>query len=114
MMTSAFLLCSCDDDDEYYVEYDTPYFSISGGWTGSDNFGYVYRDLNLYDDAGRLSGSVLWPGGGWRNLSGYRSGTKLSIRIDGGDDWVLYYDDDRLRGTGYGPYENYDICFRRR
>ena len=115
LLVTSFLFCACEDEDEgFYLEYDTPYFSLTGDWTGSDDFGYVYSDLNLCDDDGYVSGSVLWPGGCWRNVSGYRTGTKISIRIDGGDEWVLYYDDDRLSGIGYGPDDDYDICFRRR
>lgn len=112
LLFSAFLFAACEEGEGFYLEYDSPNFSLAGAWTGSGN-DCVYEDLYIYDLDGALSGSVYWPGYGTRYLRGFRSGPRVTLQIDGGDEWVLYCDGDHLSGVGYGPHDNYDVIVYR-
>ena len=89
--------------------------SLSGSWSGISASGQVHTKLSLSESGGRVSGSLTWPGGDKRSVSGTHSGSSVTLHIGGGDTWRLSYSGASMSGTGYkyGTSRTYNLSFHR-
>jgi len=89
--------------------------SLSGTWSGISASGQVRTKLSLSESGGRVSGSLTWPGGDKRSISGTHSGSSVTLHIGGGDTWRLSYSGSSMSGTGYkyGTSRTYNLSFHR-
>ncbi len=98
-----------DDDDEKSESSDQSQSSassnqsqsLSGTWKGRSATSQVSTTLRLSENGGSISGSLTWPGGDKRSVSGSRSGSSVTLHIGGGDTWHLSWSGNSMSGTGY-------------
>ena len=74
--------------------------SLTGSWSGTSATGQVHTSLSLVQSGNSISGSLAWPGGDRRSVSGSRSGSSVTLRIGGGDVWHLTVSGNHMSGTG--------------
>ena len=89
--------------------------SLDGIWSGKSATGQVSTKLSLNQRGSSVSGSLSWPGGDKRSISGSRSGNSVTLHIGGGDTWRLTVSGNRMSGTGYkaGTSKTYNLSFSR-
>ena len=116
LVIGGFLMTSCEDDNKTVYIYENAPSSSGGGtssggynsssstsgkWSGVAATGQVSTSLSLSESGGSISGSLKWPGGDSRSVSGSHSGGSVTLHIGGGDTWKLSYSGTKLSGTGY-------------
>ncbi len=126
--TGGFLMTSCEEHNSQTVNvYDSPQTSsspsssysssspTSGSWSGVSATGQVSSKLSLSESGGSISGTLNWPGGDTRSVSGKHNGGSVTLYISGGDTWKLSYSGKKLSGTGYKPEGgSYNVSFTRK
>ena len=89
--------------------------SLSGTWKGRSATSQVSTTLRLSENGGSISGSLTWPGGDKRSVSGSRSGSSVTLHIGGGDTWHLSYSGNSMKGTGHkAGGGTYNLSFTRK
>lgn len=73
---------------------------LSGTWRGISATGQVASTLRLSESGGSVSGTLTWPRGDKRSVSGSRSGSSVRLNIGGGDAWNMTLSGDSLTGVG--------------
>lgn len=111
-----------DDDDSSSSSSSSSYsggggeksVSVAGVWHGKSATAQVDTTLNLFDNGGSISGSLLWPNDS-RSVSGSRSGTAVTLYIGGGDVWHLTISGNHMSGIGdkSGTNRSYNLSFNR-
>ena len=88
--------------------------SLSGTWKGRSATSQVSTTLRLSENGGSISGSLTWPGGDTRSVSGSRSGSSVTLHIGGGDSWHLTCSGNSMSGTGHkAGGESYHLSFKK-
>ncbi len=87
-------------DDDEKSESGGQSQPISGVWKGRSATSQVSTTLFLSDEGGSISGSLSWPHGDTRSISGSRSGSSVTLHIGGGDTWHLTCSGNSMSGTG--------------
>ncbi len=82
--------------------------TASGTWKGTSASSQVSSELVLSESSGKISGTLYWPKGDTRSVSGSRIGNSVTLNIAGGDVWRLTISGNKLAGTasknGGGSY----------
>lgn len=88
--------------------------SLTGTWSGTSATGQVDSTLVLTQNGNAVSGSLHWPRGDTRSVSGSVSGSSVTLYVEGGDIWNMDWTDNTLLGTAqkYGG-GSYALSFSR-
>ena len=125
MLSGMFVFCACegsshDDNHDDCLDYeDRPSSitdSVQGNWSGISSSHQALTKLQLHENKGSISGSLIWPGPDRRSVSGSQKGSSIVLCISGGDLWTLQISGDSMHGTGIkaSTGKGYPLSFTRK